>query len=37
MADRSGPAGRRPNRWLLLGLVVLVVAIYSLTIMVKMG
>jgi hypothetical protein len=37
MANRSGPVGRRPNRWLLIGLAALVVAIYSLTIMVQVG
>jgi hypothetical protein len=37
MADRSEPAGRRPNRWLLIGLAALVLAIYSLTIMVQAG
>ncbi|MEA3219473.1 MAG: hypothetical protein OZX49_00562 [Immundisolibacter sp.] len=36
MADRIASV-RRPNRWLLIGLAALVVAIYSLTIMVQMG
>jgi hypothetical protein len=37
MADRSEPAGGRPNRWLLIGLAALVVVIYSLTIMIQAG
>ena len=36
MKDHREPAGRRPNRWLLIGLAALAVAIYSLTIMVQL-
>lgn len=37
MKDRDEPAGHKPNRWLLIGLAALAVAIYSLTIMVQLG